>query len=608
MSKANQRVIVEELARIGLKPHAIAGILANLEFENGFNTTVNNGDGGQASGIAQWRPDRFARVIRVAKKMGVPPTDIRAQARTLALSIEDEQQSGSTGTTTVKSLNRLKNPAAVAKFFDENYERSAGETRTARMQAASNYVKIARSGGGGAEVSGDVVRKVPGSKDGFITWVPKVGVNVTQAFTGSGNYANGEHSGTDIGGNDGGQPIRWAPPVTGKVIGRGTVDGGGKNSQGGAYGNHVVIKDKEGRTWLLAHMQGEPPQIGTVLNQGDMIGRVGNTGNSRGAHLHIEMSKPGVDYRSGGPVVAAKLKFRVNPDGSTVDLGDGGARTPKGYFGNIGNFSASYLDAPGNEELRKIYAKAKKDDWSEQKVQNAIYQSDWYKTRSQSQRTFDKMTGADQQATLRERIAEVRRTALEMGVPLTKEQIRFEAMRVARDGDTGDQLRYWLGNKYEYNPEKATSGFVRSFQEDIEDMSRAYGYTFGDNQLELWTREAIRGNLDASSYEDEMRADAQRRFPELKLQGRTLSDALAPWMDTAVRELGIDPSEIDLRDPKWTDLVNPETGTMYTNDEYRKVIRTDTRHGWRDTQNGKREFSQAAGIVGRLFGASNYGG
>ena len=68
MSKKNQRVIVEELARVGLKPHAIAGILANLEHENGFRTTLNNGDGGQASGIAQWHPDRFARVIRVAKK------------------------------------------------------------------------------------------------------------------------------------------------------------------------------------------------------------------------------------------------------------------------------------------------------------------------------------------------------------------------------------------------------------------------------------------------------------------------------------------------------------------------------------------------------------
>jgi len=46
---------------------------------------------------------------------------------------------------------------------------------------------------------------------------------------------------------------------------------------------------------------------------------------------------------------------------------------------------------------------------------------------------------------------------------------------------------------------------------------------------------------------------------------------------------------------------------MYTNDEWRKKVRTDSRYGWRNTQNGRREMTAAAGVLGQLFGAVNYG-
>ena len=66
-------------------------------------------------------------------------------------------------------------------------------------------------------------------------------------------------------------------------------------------------------------------------------------------------------------------------------------------------------------------------------------------------------------------------------------------------------------------------------------------------------------------------------------------------------------SDIDLTQPRWTDLLNPDTGKMYTNDEWRKKVRTDSRYGWRNTQNGRREMTAAAGVLGQLFGAVNYG-
>ncbi len=587
---SNVKVIAAELKRIGLSGKAIAGILGNLQQESGYRPEADNGT---HRGIAQWDSIRWGRFQRKAREKGWGDTgSIEAQAKYLAWEI-----TSGTGGTSVKRLNSASSIRQAVDIFEADFERSGRDAMENRYRFAQQYK-------GGKTISG----AGKGDKGGggrTYTWVPGMtdkGYNPFHSRRGIG-YSNpqGWHTGEDISASAGAKII-WAPPVDGTVI---------KSGWGGDYGNYMIIRDENGREWLFAHMNKPGPKVGKTFTQGDQIGEVGNSGtNTSGPHLHIEQTVPGKGtwtYNS-DLLKNPKLSFRSKSDyqGGTPSTNSG--RTQKGFFGNIGNFSASYLDAPGNEALRKIYAKAKKEDWSEQRVQNAIYESDWYKTRSQSQRTFDKMTGADQQATLREKIALVKRVSLEMGVPLTKEQTRFEAMRLSRDGDSDEQLKFWLAGRYEYDPEGSTQGFVRTFQEDLEDMARAYGYTVGDNEKQLWTREAIQAGLGADSYEDEMRANAQRRFPELKLEGRTLADALAPWMDTAARELGIDSSEIDLRDPKWTDLVNPETGTMYTNDEYRKVIRTDSRFGWRDRQNGKREFSQAAGIVGRLFGASNYGG
>jgi len=584
----NVRRIVAELRAIGLKEHAVAGVLGNLQQESGFDPTNTNGT---HFGIAQWDNSRWARFKTLAREKGWGDINsVGAQAKYLAWEIKTGK-----GGTSVQRLNSSNSIVQAVDRFEAEFERSG-------KSAMENRRSYAQAFKGKPILNADAGDEDPRT----MTWVPAVGRNVTKGFTGSGNYASGNHSGVDIGGGEGGQKIVWAPPVEGKVIGRGLAGGGGKNAQGAAYGNHVIIKDAKGRTWLLAHMASEPPKIGTVLQQGDKIGIVGATGNADGAHLHIEQTEPDVPYRSGGPVTSAKLVFKVRADGSTTTVNDAG-RTPKGFFGIMGDYSASYLDAPGNEALREIYRKAKAKGWSQQKVTNEIYKSEWYKTRSANQRAFDKSGGADQQALLREKVAAVKRLAMQTGVVLSKDQVRFEAMRMARDGDTDDQARLWLANRYEYNPEKSSQGFVRQFQEDLDDMARQYGYKVGDKQREVWTREAIAGNLDADSYEDEMRASAQTRFPELNLQGRTLSDALSPWLDTAAQELGVQVSDIDLTQPRWTDLLNPDTGKMYTNDEWRKKVRTDSRYGWRNTQNGRREMTAAAGVLGQLFGAVNYG-
>lgn len=63
------------------------------------------------------------------------------------------------------------------------------------------------------------------------------------------------------------------------------------DKNGNSYGNFVKIKHENGYYTLYAHLKYNsiPVKIGGKVKQGDVIGYMGNTGHSLGAHLHFEV-------------------------------------------------------------------------------------------------------------------------------------------------------------------------------------------------------------------------------------------------------------------------------------------------------------------------------
>ena len=60
----------------------------------------------------------------------------------------------------------------------------------------------------------------------------------------------------------------------------------GYGDQHGRYGNHIII---DGR--LYAHLSDIDVRVGEQVVRGEVIGNVGNTGNSSGCHLHYEYGR-----------------------------------------------------------------------------------------------------------------------------------------------------------------------------------------------------------------------------------------------------------------------------------------------------------------------------
>jgi murein DD-endopeptidase MepM/ murein hydrolase activator NlpD len=57
------------------------------------------------------------------------------------------------------------------------------------------------------------------------------------------------------------------------------------------YGHVVFIRHDDGYEAVYAHMSKRIAKEGQRVNEGEKIGEVGNTGHSRGAHLHFEVHR-----------------------------------------------------------------------------------------------------------------------------------------------------------------------------------------------------------------------------------------------------------------------------------------------------------------------------
>ena len=107
---------------------------------------------------------------------------------------------------------------------------------------------------------------------------------ITSRFGAKSNIRVSNHTGLDVA-----API--GTPV--KAAASGTVTFAGYK---GSYGYLLVISHGNGIETYYGHCSKLYAKVGQTVSQGEVISAVGNTGNSTGPHLHIEIRVNGVAY------------------------------------------------------------------------------------------------------------------------------------------------------------------------------------------------------------------------------------------------------------------------------------------------------------------------
>lgn len=127
--------VAAELQRAGYSGNVVAGFLGNFEVEGGHGGAL--GDGGTASGIAQWRHERRANFKR---KFGKEPHEATAaeQAQFVVWEMQNPQAAGMT-VAQRDAILAARTPEEAAALIDQHYERSSGAHRERRIQAARSY-------------------------------------------------------------------------------------------------------------------------------------------------------------------------------------------------------------------------------------------------------------------------------------------------------------------------------------------------------------------------------------------------------------------------------------------------------------------------------------
>ena len=61
-----------------------------------------------------------------------------------------------------------------------------------------------------------------------------------------------------------------------------------------SYGNHIILEHSDGYQTLYAHLSDIAIDIDQEVQQNELIGYMGSTGNSTGNHLHFEIHENGI--------------------------------------------------------------------------------------------------------------------------------------------------------------------------------------------------------------------------------------------------------------------------------------------------------------------------
>ncbi len=164
----------------------------------------------------------------------------------------------------------LKEFTSVDTCVSELYEKKVVVRRTTySAPSASNYSTGTSSG----------------YVDIGISLINPVSGVITSRYGSNDSVRSHAHSGLDI-------AAPYGTPI--KAAASGTVTYSGNAGDG--FGNYVIISHGNGVTTVYAHCSQLLVSAGQTVSQGDVIAKVGSTGNSTGNHLHLEVRKNGVNY------------------------------------------------------------------------------------------------------------------------------------------------------------------------------------------------------------------------------------------------------------------------------------------------------------------------
>lgn len=275
----NRRTVWSFLKSKGYSDIAAAAILGNMEQESGVDPSKlqqsmhmsgPNDPGG--FGLVQWTSQgRKDGMFALAKSRNKPWNDLGTQLDYFWQEVNSGYKSVLPG-----SLNQYTDIAAATERFERVYEGAGNPQMQNRIKYANDhYTTFAKSNTAMASNYG----------------TGKYGMASNLGITRNGQITSGfndptrlSHKGIDIAGKAGQSIIS---PARGTII---------RSEYNDTNGNMVVIQSEDGYLYTFCHMSSRSVKVGDQVSIGSLLGKMGDTGNSFGNHVHYQVTNSDGQY------------------------------------------------------------------------------------------------------------------------------------------------------------------------------------------------------------------------------------------------------------------------------------------------------------------------
>jgi murein DD-endopeptidase MepM/ murein hydrolase activator NlpD len=224
-------------------------------------------------------------MIAAAVLVAVPATahETTLEAKATEIAAPDTTAEGSATTLDGEPLaTAVEAPESFGQLLDAAHDRARAIKAIARQHrlAEARARKLAREKAQ-ARKHAALVRASRASLRSTVVRPVAGGYHLTARFGDtSSRWGSGRHTGLDFACGSG-TPVR--------VVADGVILSTGYE---GAYGNRIEVRHADGTVTTYSHLSSIAVSGGSV-KAGRVIGRVGSTGNTTGAHLHFEVTRGG---------------------------------------------------------------------------------------------------------------------------------------------------------------------------------------------------------------------------------------------------------------------------------------------------------------------------
>lgn len=260
-------------------------------------------------------------------------------------------------------------------------------------------------------------------------------------------------------------------------------------------------------------------------------------------------------------------------------------------------------------EVADVLLTAGREQWDEGRITAAIQATQWWKDRNQTARNFEQLLNTDP-ATAEQQVAALKRDVLQWAGKNGLQISDAEALYIARDslrlGRSVDEWQQTTLDWYKTQGRQQRSADVPG----LKAMAAQYAVPMSDATLQKWADDILMGMVDQNAFRAYLIEQAKSLFPSLSNaldRGITVQQYVQPYAELAVRELGINPNEIDWTDPKWSTAihrVDPKTGTPTAMSlaDWTRELRTNSIYGFDKTQRAQEQAAQLGQAMLERFG------